>query len=241
MLGPILERLAEQANGEWELVKVNIDENPRVATQYRVQSIPAVKGFKDGKVVAEFLGAVPEPQVRAFLQRLVPSEADRLAASAAEMERDGYLATAEDRYRDALARDPNHARATVGLARVLAAVGKTDESLALLDRHPGDPEAQKLRAELTLKQASDGVDVSALEARIAANPRDAEAHYDLGRALAARGDYEPALNHLLETVKRDRKLDDDGARKAMLDIFALLGDQDERTQTYRRMLGSVLF
>jgi putative thioredoxin len=240
-LGPILERLAEQANGDWELVKVNIDENPRVATQFRVQSIPAVKGFKDGKVVAEFLGAVPEPQVRAFLQRLVPSEADRLAASAAEMERDGYLATAEDRYREALAKDPNHARATMGLARTLAATGRTDEALSLLDRRPADPEAQKLRAQLALEQAADGTDVSALESRIAANPRDAEAHYDLGRALAARGDYEPALTHLLETVKLDRKLDDDGARKAMLDIFALLGDEDERTQTYRRMLGSVLF
>jgi putative thioredoxin len=240
-LGPILERLAGEADGEWELVKVNIDENPRVAAQYRVQSIPAVKGFKDGRIAAEFLGAVPEAQVRAFLRRLAPSGADRLAASAAEMERDGYLATAEDRYREALDKDPNHARATVGLARVLAARDQVEEALTLLDRRPADPEAQKLRAELALKQAGDGADLSALEARIAADARDADAQYALGRALAARGDYQPALEHLLETVKLDRTLDDDGARKAMLDIFALLGDADERTQTYRRRLGSVLF
>src|SRR5215207_11720040 len=166
MLGPILERLADEAGGDWELVKVNTDENPRVATEYRIEGIPAVKGFKDGRVVAEFTGALPEPQVRAFLQNIVPSEADRLAASAAEMEHGGYLATAEDRYREALAKDANHARATVGLARVLAARDQMDEALSLLDRHPADPEAQKLRAELALRQAADGTDVAVLEARL---------------------------------------------------------------------------
>ena len=241
MLGPILERLADEADGDWELVKVNTDENPHVATQYRIQGIPAVKGFKDGRVVAEFTGALPEPQVRAFLQKIVPSEADRLAASAAEMEREGYPATAEDRYREALAKDANHARAAVGLARVLAQRGDAQEALSLLDRHPADPEGQKLRAEIALKQSGGGADIAALEARVAADARDAASRYELGRALAARGEYEPALRHLLETVKLDRALDEDGARKAMLDIFALLGDEDPRTQTYRRMLGSVLF
>lgn len=240
-LGPVLERLAGQAGGAWELVKVNIDENPRVAAQFRVQSIPAVKGFKDGRIAAEFLGAVPETQVRSFLQRLLPSEADELARSAAEMERDGFLATAEDRYRDALAKDANHAKATVGLARVLAARGDTAGALALLDRRPADPEGQKLRAELTLKQAASDADLDALESRVRESPRDAAARYDLGRALAASGEYERALEHLLETVRLDRALDEDGARRAMLDIFALLGDDDERTQRYRRLLGSVLF
>ena len=240
-LGPLLERLAGDARGAWELVKVNVDENPRTSAQYRVQGIPAVKGFRDGRMVAEFTGAVPESQVRAFLSRLLPSEADVLAREGAELEESAYLATAEDRYRDALAKDPNHPRAVVGLARVLAARDATDEALALLDRRPGDAEAQALRAQIGLQQAADGVDTAALEARIAADPKDAAAHYDLGRALAARGDYEPALEHLLATVRLDRKLDDDGARKAMLDIFALLGDADERTQRYRRMLGSVLF
>jgi putative thioredoxin len=241
VLGPVLERLAATADGAWELVKVNVDDNPRTAAQYRVQGIPAVKGFRDGRVVAEFTGAVPEGQVRAFLARLLPSEADLLARAGAEMEASGYLATAEDRYRDALAKDPNHPRAVIGLARVLAGRDATDEALTLLDRLPGNGEAQALRAQLALRAAAADVDTAALEARLAADPKDAAAHYELGRALAARGDYEPALAHLLETVKLDRKLDDDGARKAMLDIFALLGDADERTQRYRRMLGSVLF
>ncbi len=240
-LGPVLERLAAGAEGAWELVKVNTDENPRTAAQYRIQGIPAVKGFRDGKMVAEFTGALPEPQVRAFLTRLLPNQADLLVREGADLEQSGYLATAEDRYRDALAKDANHAAAVLSLARLLLAREATAEALALLDRRPGDPEAQKLRAELALNQATTGVDIATLESRLAADADDAAAHYHLGRALAARGDYEPALEHLLATVRLDRKLDDDGARKAMLDIFALLGDADERTQRYRRMLGALLF
>ncbi|MGH2584069.1 MAG: tetratricopeptide repeat protein, partial [Dehalococcoidia bacterium] len=240
-LGPVLERLVSEADGAWELVKVNVDDNPRTAAQYRVQGIPAVKGFRGGQMVAEFTGAVPEPQVRAFLTRLQPSEADVLARQGAEMEQAGYLATAEDRYRDALTKDANHARAVVGLARVLAAREATDEALTLLDRLPGDPEVKKLRAELGLKQSAGDTDLAALEARLSTDPKDAAAHSELGRTLAARGDYEPALEHLLETVRLDRSIDNDSARKAMLDIFALLGDADERTQRYRRLLGSVLF
>jgi putative thioredoxin len=240
-LGPVLERLAVEAGGAWDLVKVNVDQNPRTATQYRVQSIPAVKGFRDGAMVAEFLGAVPEAQVRSFLAKLLPSEADRLASEGAELEASGYAATAEDRYRDALALDANHAKAIVGLARVLAGRDATDEAISLLNRRPADPEVQKVRAEINLKQAGDGVELAGLRSRVQADPKDAAAQYDLGRALAAAGEYEPALEHLLETVKLDRSLDNDGARKAMLDIFALLGDDDERTQQYRRMLGTVLF
>jgi putative thioredoxin len=240
-LGPMLERLAVEADGAWELVKLNIDHNPRVATQYRVQSIPAVKGFRDGNLVAEFLGAVPESQVRSFLTRLLPSEADRLVREGAEMEASGYVATAEDRYRDALAQDPNHAKAIVGLARVLAGRDAIDEAMSLLGRRPADPDVQKLRAEITLKQAGGRSDLAELESRVQSDPKDAAAQYELGRSLAAAGDYEPALEHLLETVKLDRTLDDDGARKAMLDIFALLGDDDSRTQQYRRLLGAVLF
>lgn len=240
-LGPVLERLAAEAGGAWELVKINIDHNPRVATQFRVQSIPAVKGFRDGAIAAEFLGAVPEPQVRSFLTKLLPSEADRLARESAELAASGYAATAEDRYRDALAQDPNHAKAIVGLARVLADRDAIDEAVRLLDRRPADPDVQKLRAEISLRQASVQGDIAELTSRVQADPTDAAAHYDLGRALAAAGDYEPAIEHLLETVKLDRSLDNDGARKAMLDIFALLGDDDERTQRYRRLLGAVLF
>src|SRR5829696_7563785 len=235
-IGPILERLAAEAAGEWELVKVNIDNNPRVATEYRVESIPAVKGFRDGRIVAEFLGAVPEAQVRSFLTRVVPSEADQLARQGAEMEESGYLATAEDRYRDALAKSPNHVRASIGLARVLVARDQLDEARLLLDRFPSDPEGQRLRAQISLAQFGDAADLGALEQRVAANPKDAAAHYEIGRVLAARESYEQALDHLLTSVRLDRSIDDDGARKAMLDIFSLLGDNDPHTAQYRRLL-----
>lgn len=240
-LGPVLERLAIEAEGAWELVKVNLDHNPRVAAAYRVQSIPAVKGFRDGAMVAEFLGAVPEPQVRAFLTRLLPNEADRLARAGDELEASGYLATAEDRFTDALAHDPNHSRAVVGLARVLAAREAVDEAVAVLNRLPADPEARALRAQLMLRRATSNVDIAAVQARLGADPKDAAAHYDLGRTLAARGEYERALEHLLQTVTLDRTLDDDGARKAMVEIFAALGDADERTRHFRRQLSMVLF
>jgi len=240
-LGPVLERLAGQANDAWELVKLNTDENPRTAAEYRIQGIPAVKGFRDGKMVAEFTGAVPEAQVRAFLTRLVPSAADKLAREGAEMEQSGYLATAEDRYRDALKQDANHQQAALGLARVLIAREAYDEALPLLNRWPAQDEAKALRARVTLKQAVGDTDTAVLEARVAADPKDAAARYALGRALAASGAYDDALVQLLETVKLDRKLDNDGARRAMLDIFTLLGDGDERTQRHRRMLGMILF
>ena len=240
-LGPVLERLAAESGGTWELVKVNIDHNPGVAARYRVQSIPAVKGFRDGEMVAEFLGAVPELQVRAFLTHLLPTEADRLAGEGEELETCRYLATAEDRFTAALAQDPNHPRAVVGLARVLAAREAIAEALTVLSRLPADPAARALRAQLALRHATGNADTDALEARLRENPRDAAAHYDLGRALAAREEYERALDHLLKAVTLDRTLDNDGARKAMLDIFAVLGDADERTRLYRRQLSMVLF
>lgn len=240
-LGPVLERLAVEGAGAWELVKLNTDENPRTATQYRIQGIPAVKAFRDGRVVAEFTGAIPEAQVRAFLARIGPSEADTLAASAAEMEASGFAATAEDRYGEALAKQPDHPKALLGLARLLAARGATEAALRLLDRRPADAAVQALRAQIALQAAAGGVDLEALRRRVAADPKDAAAHYDLGRALAAEGDHATALDHLLTAVRLDRSLDDDGARRAMLDIFALLGDDDERTQDYRRQLSLLLF
>jgi putative thioredoxin len=240
-LGPTLERLAGEAGGAWELVKLNTDENPRTSMQYRIQSIPAVKAFRDGQMVDEFIGALPEPQVRAFVSRLLPSAADLKAREGDELAAMGYATTAEDRYDEALALDPNHARAILGKAESLAGRGAVADALALLDRRPGDREAQALRARLGLQQAGGDADLDTLVARVAVDPKDAAARYDLGRALAARGDYADAMDHLLEVVRLDRTLDNDGARRALLDIFSLLGDEDQRTQTYRRRLGMLLF
>lgn len=240
VLGPVLERLAAEADGGFELVKVDVDTNPRLAQQYRVQGIPAVKAFRDGQMVNEFTGALPEPQVRAWLRGIVPSEADRQAARGQAAEDGGDPATAELAYREALMHDGAHPAASIGLARILAGRGETAEAEELLRPFPADPAAQRVRAQIKLRAAATA-DPVALRARIEANPRDVAAHYKLGMALAAEDAYTAALDHLLEAVKIDRKHANDSARKAMLDLFTLLGDDDPRTRDYRRRLSSVLF
>ncbi len=240
-LGPVLERLAASANGQWELVKVDVDRNPRLAAQYRVQSIPAVKAFRDGRVVDEFIGALPEAQVRAWLARILPSVADRLAADGRAAEERGDRAAAEQAYRAALREDPRHAAAATGLARVLLARDALDEAEQVLTPVQSDPEAQRLLARIRFRRAAKSADFAALRARVEAEPRDVAARYELGLALAGDEAYTAALEHLLEAVRLDRKYANDGARRAMIDIFNLLGDQDPRTQEYRRRLATVLF
>lgn len=241
VLGPVLERLAADAAGDFDLVKVDVDRNPRLAAQYRVQGIPAVKAFRDGKLVDEFTGAVPEPQVRAWLQRIVPSGADRSVADARAAEDRGDGAAAERHYRAALAQDPGHAGATAGLARILIGRSEIAEAQRLAGRLGPDAESQRVRALLRFKSAGAGADIPALKARVEADPRDVEARYRLGLALAGDEAYTAALDHLLEAVRIDRRHADDGARTAMLDLFALLGEDDPRTRDYRGRLSSLLF
>jgi putative thioredoxin len=243
MLGPILEQLAEQHAGAFELAKLNTDENPRIAQAFRIQGIPAVKAFKDGRVVDEFVGALPESRVQEWLQRFLPNEADALAAQGDELAAAGHQNAAEDAYREALSHRPDHAAATVGLARVLAGRGEPGEveALRLLSALPADPRANQLRAEIGLRKAGGDADLEGLERRVQENPGDAAAQYELGAALAAQGRYEPALEHLLESVRRDRTLNDDAARRAMIDLFNVLGEESPLTQTYRKQLSYVLF
>jgi putative thioredoxin len=241
MLGPVLEQLAEQSKGDFELVKVNVDENPRLSQRYRIQGIPAVKAFRDGAMVAEFTGALPEPRVRAWLNGVVPSAADRLAREGLEAEGRGDLVAAERQYRAALAADQRHAAAGIGLARVLIDQGRADDAEPLLTMLAGNPEAGRLRSRLRFRAAANGADFAALNARVAAAPRDAAARYDLGMALAGDEAYTAAFDHLLESVRLDRHYAGDAARKAMLDLFGVLGEDDPRTREYRRQLSSVLF
>lgn len=243
-LGPVLERLATELQGQFELAKLNTDENPRISQTFRVEGIPAVKAFKDGKLFSEFTGALPEPQVRAWLMPLLPSVADRLAEQGDELAAAGHFNAAEDVYREALTKQAVHAASAVGLARILAERGELGEAEALriLSSYPNDQRANQLRGEIGLRKASSGVgDQQALEARLAADPKDAAAHYELGMAQAAAADYEPALNHLLSLVRLDRSYKDDAGRKAMLDLFSLLGDDSPLTQSYRKQLSYLLF
>jgi putative thioredoxin len=240
-LSPVLERLAAEHAGEVQLVKINIDENPAVASAFGVRSIPAVVGFRGGQAVSNFVGAQPEPQVRAFFRALVPSEADRRAEEGARALGGGDLDGARAAFEAALATDRGHRAATIGLAAVLLEAGHLEQAQSLAERWPGDVHAKRILGHVRFRRAAAGSDRAALEQRLAANDRDAEAHYRLGALLALDGDWEPALAHLLETVMLDRKLDDDGGRLRMVDAFQLMGDDHALTQVYRRRLANVLF
>jgi putative thioredoxin len=242
-LGPVLERLAAEHDGAFLLAKVNVDENPTLSAALGVQSIPMVLGFRDGKVVAEFVGALPESGVREFLTRVFPSEADRLAAAGDESLAGGRVAEAEARFSDALALDQRCGRALVGLARIHADRGDEEEALELLDRIPPGPQrtaADHLAAEIRVRQGGGG-DEAGLRAQIAAEPADLEARLQLGQVLGGAGRYAEALDQYLEIVRRDRDFREGAARTAMLDIFELLGARHETTEHYRSELAKVLF
>jgi putative thioredoxin len=242
-LGPLLERLAQEHAGAFVLARVNTDENPGLAGAFRVQSIPMVIGVRDGGLAAHFVGAQPENAVRDFLAQLLPSDAERRAAEGTELLAAGKASEAEAAFRDALQSDPRAGGALVGLARVLSERGEDVDALALLDRvgpGPHRQEADRLAAALRVRQSGAG-DEAALRARVEANPADLDARFALAQALAATGRYDEALAQYLAVVKADRSFRDDAARKAMLDIFDLLGPGDELADRYRSELAKVLF
>jgi putative thioredoxin len=244
-LGPILERLANEGAGAWRLAKLDVDENPEVAGRFGVRGIPAVFGFRDGEAVARFEGALPEAKVREFLGVVMPSEADRLLAEAKKFLAGGHENAAEERLRAALALDARHAAATLALVALLAGreSGRA-EARERLDRVVPSPsnyeEVERLAALLRTVEAG-GADLEALRARAEREAGSAAARLAYGRALAAAGRREEALAELLAAVKCDPSFEDGAARKAMLDLFALLGNQHALTERYRRELARALY
>ena len=241
-LGPLLERLAAEYQGAFVLAKVNIDENPGLAGAFQVQSIPMVIGLRDGQLAGHFVGAQSESAVRELIARLLPSTGDTLASEGAALLAAGRDDAAEAVFRRALEEDPRSADAQLGLASVHAARGQDPEALALLERVDGPQrqEADRLAAAIRIRQAGKA-DEPALRAAVAVDPKDLEARFALAQTLAASGRYDEALEHFLTIVQQDRAFRDDGARKAMLDVFELLGGDDELVDRYRSELGKVLF
>ena len=245
-LGPILERQAAQQNGAFVLAKINVDENPQIAAAAQARSIPLVIAFRDGQARSQFVGAQPESEVKRFLAAILPTQADRLAKEGGEL-LGGHANAAEERFRAALKEDARHPIALVGLARVLGERGAIEEALGLLERVVGAPaveqEAERLAAELRTRAAgpSDGGELAALEAKARANPSDLAARIEYGRALAAARRYEAALAELLACVEADAHFQEDAARKAMLDVFGVLGGEHDLVQEYRSALARVLF
>ena len=243
-LGPSLEKLADEYNGEFRLAKVNVDENPNLAGLFGIQGIPAVKLFKGGDLVSEFTGALPEPMLREFLTKFLPSAADKEADKVARLEEEGRTAEARALYQSILDADPNHAKALLGLGRVAMNEGDADAALQHLEKvslvADERKEADRLIARLKLQEGA-VENLGALRAKVKSNPDNLPARFELAQALASAEKYEEALNEFLNIVKSDRNFEDDGARKAMLQIFEVLGSDHPLTDKYRSELARVLF
>jgi putative thioredoxin len=235
-LGPILERAVEARGGEVVLAKVDVDANQELAQRFGIRGIPAVKGFRDGEVVAEFVGAQGPAQVEAFLDQLVPSEADRLVAESRRLAAENAEA-AEAALRQALTVDSGHRQAAIALAD-LVIDRDPEEALRLVGPHRPDPEAEQIAALASLA-SSDG-DREELRRALDADPNDQGTRLRLGRALAAAGQYEEATDELLEVVRRGGE-ERDAAREQLLDIFRILGDDHPLVGESRRRLASALY
>ncbi len=244
VLGPVLEKLAEEYAGDFILAKVNVDESPSLAGALGIQGIPAVKLFRDGDIASEFTGALPEPAVREFLSRFLPSAADKQAQRAAQLEQEGKNSEAKTLYQEILEADPSHAKALLGLGRLLMEEENNQVALAHLDKispvADERKEADRLIARIKLGQ-SGAQDEAALRAKVESQPNNLEARFELAQALAGMEKYEEALTEFLTIVKTDRGFQDDGARKAMVQIFEVLGSDHPLTDKYRAELAAVLF
>jgi putative thioredoxin len=244
VLGPVLEKLADEYSGKFLLAKVNVDESPSLAGAFGIQGIPAVKLIKDGQIAGEFTGALPEPAVREMLSRYLPSEYDAQADEAADLEEEGKVAEAKAIYQSILEVEPNHPKSLLGLGRVLMNGGDRDDALSSLERiSPAAEErkeADRLIARLQLRGDQTG-DEATLRQKLAAEPDSIEMRFDLAQALAAKEKFEEALGEFLNIVKTDRSFRDDGARKAMVQIFDVLPPDDPLIDRYRSELAKVLF
>lgn len=244
-LGPVLERLARASGGRWLLAKVNTDENPSLAGEYEISGIPNVKAFRDGKVVDEFSGALPEAQVRRWLEKLVPGPADEAVAAALAHLAAGSVAPARAELERALTLTPQHARALLELARLEAADGQVDAANALLARIEPEglsrlaPDIAALR--LQLRTAGLG-SLADLQARLARDASDDAARLALGWAHAAKAEYRPALESFLELVRRHHRVGPgDEGRRAMLELFDVVGPRSDLAEEYRRALAQQLY
>lgn len=248
-LTPVIEKVVKAAKGKVKLVKMNIDEHPQIAGQLGVQSIPAVFAFDKGQPVDGFMGALPESQIQAFIEKLTgpigPGEAEKMLEAAAAALGAGDVAGAGEIYAAVLTLEPENLAAIAGLARLHLDMDDLDGARGFLAMVPeakaADPAIAGIRAAIELvEQAADLGDTAELEAKIAANPGDHQARFDLAVALNGKNMREAATDHLIAIIKAERKWQDEAARKQLLQFFEAWGPGNE-TDDGRRKLSAVLF
>jgi putative thioredoxin len=246
-LGPALERAVEAAKGAVKLVKIDVDKNPAIAGQLRIQSIPTVYAFVAGRPVDGFQGALPDSQVKEFVERLIgpaePAEIDDMLALAAESLQLGDLGGAAQAYAQALQIDPTNVKAIAGMARLYLQNGDAERASELIAMAPADAkdvELDSVRTAIKLAGAASS-ETAALDQRLQANPDDHEARLELAKALAARGVYDEAADQLLHIIQRDREWNDQAARKQLLEVFEAAGPMSDVAKQGRKRLSAILF
>ena len=250
-LTPMLEKAVRAANGKVKLVKMNIDEHPAIPGQMGIQSIPAVIAFVNGQPADGFMGAVPESQITAFIGKLtagVPGEPNiaEIIKEAEAVLAEGDATTAAQIFAEVLAADATNIPALAGLAKcylVTGAIEKAKQTLAMVpESKRNDAAVSAVQASIDLSEQAKALGpVAELEQKVAANPLDHQARFDLATALNANGKRSEAIQQLLEIVKRDRKWNDDGARKQLVQFFEAWGPTDEATVEGRKRLSTILF
>lgn len=237
MLGPILERLAIEGGGAFVLAKLNVDENPNLSIRYGVQGIPAVKAFRNGEVVSQFVGAQPEPRVRRFIDNLVPDPSEAAVEDASSLLATRHYAEAEEAFSEVLDEDEANAAAALGLVKSLLMQGKGERALEWIDHFPAGTEwatAEKLKPLATLLVEADACDEVEHD-----DPLEAQLHH--AAHLVRRGNLPAAMDGLLGVLRQDKRYRNGMPKDVMLALFAMLGDDDPLTREYREELASVLF
>ncbi|QDH71953.1 thioredoxin [Brevundimonas sp. M20] len=248
-LTPMIEKAVRAAGGAVKLVKIDVDKNPAYAGQLRVQSIPTVYAFVNGQPVDGFQGAVPESQLKAFIDKLTGgqsgnSDIEHLLSLGEESLSLNDLGGAAQGFAQVLTLDPGNERGIAGMARVYLADGDVDQArqtIAMAPQDSRDPTVQSIRAQLSLSAAAPTGASTELEARVAANPNDHQARFDLAQALAAAGDLKGSVDHLLKIVAADREWNEQAARKQLLTVFEAAGATSDVARDGRRRLSSLLF
>ncbi len=242
---PMLAKLAEEYDGKFELAKVNADEEQELAAHFGIKSLPTMKLFYQGQLVDERMGALPESDIRAMLDKHIVSESDKFMQTAMMAYQQGQTEQALEMLNHALANDPDNAQLKVTIAQIVHAQGDSDSAVALLDsldEEGGKLDAViRLRAEINLAaQLADLPSLEEIEQRLTENPQDLEALMQKSRHLSAHGDYDSAMECLIQVIRSDRGFEDDAGRKSLLELFDMLGGEHPSVQKYRRKLFTLL-
>ena len=245
MLKPILEKLADEYQGKFILAKVNSDENQELAAQFGVRGIPSVKAVREGKIVDEFSGALPENAVREWLDRLIPSPAEELRLQAHELNRQGDTTAALALLQQAIQLDDNNHEAKLDTAAILVAQGQPQKAKAILDVLPAKIQLEeavaKLMTQIELAEKSQHLESEdILIEKISANPDDLQAHVDLANVYINQQQYAKAIDQCFEVIRRDREFQEDIGRKTVIAIFNLLNNEGDIVREYRRKLATLL-